>query len=334
MLKIALRSPIRRQANRAWLVKVALGLLLIMGLLQANNLSAQDPAAVLEFLEVELWPDFDQPALLVLMTGAFSNDVSLPATITLPLPEEATIHAVARVNAADEWIDMDYVDSISGQITLVVDDPGFHIEYYIPYESDGDLRQVTFRWLADMDVNQLLTKFQEPSSATDVTLSPEAMRALIGAYDLRYHEIEGQAVPAGIPYVLEASYRMVRPELSAEALDIQQAPPPVSAPAVTQQGVDGSDSSDFSWPMVLAAAVAVLAFAVVAWLIYSGQNRKRRVIKPRPAARTRRRQSPAGAGKSTSRGTSPKFCHECGQPLDPADKFCRNCGTVVKSGVK
>jgi hypothetical protein len=29
--------------------------------------------------------------------------------------------------------------------------------------------------------------------------------------------------------------------------------------------------------MVLAAAVAVLAFAAVAWLIYSGQNRKRRV---------------------------------------------------------
>jgi len=331
MLKIALKSRIRRQADRAWLVKVALGLLLIMGLIQANNLSAQEPAAVLEFLDVELWPDFDQPALLVLMTGALSNDVPFPATITLPLPEEATIHAVARVNASDEWIDMDFDDSIPGQITLVVDDPGFHVEYYIPYESDGDLRQITFSWLADMDVTQLLTKFQEPSSATDVTLSPEAMRALIGAYDLRYHEIEGQAVPAGIPYTLEASYRMVRPELSAEGLAIQQ--PPDSAPVIAQQGPDGSDSSDFNWPMVLAATVAVLAFAAVAWLIYSGQNRKRRVIKPRPAARTRGRRSPADAGKSTSRSNKSKFCHECGQPLDPADKFCRNCGTVVKSGV-
>jgi hypothetical protein len=328
MLKIELRPPIRRQADRAWLVKVALAMLLIMGLLKATNLSAQEPATVLEFLEVELWPDFDQPAVLVLLSGGLPDDVPLPATITLPLPEEATINAVARVDPLGNLLNMEYDDSVPGQLTLNASDPGFRIEYYVPYKSDGDLREFSFRWLADMDVNQLITTFQQPSSATDVILSPVAFRSQNGQYNMLYHEIQGQVVPAGVPYTFEASYRMIRPELSAEVIDLQQ--PPVSAPSVAPPGQDSSDGSDINWPIVLAAAAAVLAFAAVAWLIYSGQKRKRRVIKPRPAARTQRRRSAAPAPKAATGGSRSKFCSECGQPLDPADKFCRNCGTGVK----
>ena len=99
MLVEELTPQIQEKANRAWFVKVALAALLIMGLLQAKNLSAQQPATVLEFLEVELWPDFDQPALLVLLSGALPADAPLPATITIPLPEAATINAVARIDA-------------------------------------------------------------------------------------------------------------------------------------------------------------------------------------------------------------------------------------------
>ena len=329
MLKIELRSRIWSQAKRAWLVKVALAMLLIIGLLQSTNLSAQEPATVLEFLEVELWSDFDRPAVLVLLSGVLPDDVPLPATITLPLPEEATINAVARVDALGDLLNMEYDDSVPGQLTLIASDPGFRIEYYFPYESDGDLREIDFHWLADLEVNQLITTFQQPSSATDVIMSPEAFQARNGQYDLLYHEIQGQEVPAGVPYTFEASYRMIRPELSAEVIDLQ--PPPVSAPAVVPPQQDSSDGSDFNWPIVLAAAVAVLAFAAVAWLIYSGRNRKRRVIKPRPAARTQRRRSTSPpAAKVTTGGTKSKFCHECGQPLDPADKFCRSCGTAVK----
>ncbi len=328
MLKIELRPPIRRQADRAWLVKVALAMLLIMGLLKATNLSAQEPATVLEFLEVELWPDFDQPAVLVLLSGALPEGAPLPAMITLPIPDEASINAVARVDTLGELLNMEYDDSIPGQLTFNASDLGFRIEYYVPYKSDGDLREFGFRWLADMDVNQLITTFQQPSSATDVILSPVAFRSQNGQYDMLYHEIQGQVVPAGVPYTFEASYRMIRPELSAEVIDLQQ--PPVSAPSVAPPGQDSSDGSDINWPIVLAAAAAVLAFAAVAWLIYSGQKRKRRVIKPRPAARTQRRRSAAPAAKAATGGSRSKFCHECGQPLDPADKFCRNCGTGVK----
>ena len=329
MLTNDLRSPNNKQNFRAWLVKIALAMLLITGLLQAQSLSAQQPATALEFVEVELWPDFDQPALLVLLSGALPAGTTLPATITIPLPEEATLNAVARRDAQGNLLNMEYDDSVPGQLTLNANDPGFRIEYYLPYESDGDQREVSFSWLSDLDVNQLITTFQQPSSATDIILSPAALQTLNGQYDLLYHEIEGQAVPAGVPYNFEANYRMVQPELSAEVLAVQQ--PPVSAPANNQQELAGDDGSDFNWLIVLAAVVAVLAFATVGWLVYSGQNRKRRVIKPRPAARTRQRRSSAGTGKATSGGTKVKFCHECGQPLDPADKFCRNCGTVVKS---
>ena len=327
----AQKLPFWIQPNRTWIVNITLTMLLFWGLLQTKSLAAQEPASVLEFLEAELWPDFDQQALLVLLSGALPANAPLPATITLPLPQEATINAVARVDSQGNLVNMEYDDSIPGLLTLNVNDPGFRIEYYVPYQSDGDLRKINFRWLADLSVDQLITTFQQPSSATDVSLTPEADRTLNGQYDLLYHEISGMAVPAGVPYTFEASYRMVRPELSVEGLDLQQ--PAVPQPVLSQQGQDGSDSSNFNWPIVVAAAAVVLAFAAAAFLIFSGRNRSRRVTKPRPAARSQQRlRSTGGRDSTSSPRAKAKYCHECGQALDPADKFCPSCGSRVKGG--
>ncbi len=327
----AQKSPFWKQPNRTRIVNITLTLLLILGLLQAKSLAAQAPVSVLEFLEAELWPDFDQQALLVILSGTLPATAPLPATITLPLPQEATIHAVARVDAQGNLVNMEYDNLIPGQLTLNVDDPGFRIEYYVPYQSDGDMRKINFRWLADLSVDQFVTTFQQPSSATDVSLTPAADRTLNGQYDLLYHEISGVAVPAGVPYTFEASYRMVRPELSVEGIDLQQ--PAVPQPVLPQQGQDGSDSTNFNWPIVVAAAAVVLAFAAAAWLIFSGRNRSQRVIKPRPAARSQQRRPGSGGRESTySPRNKSKFCHECGQALDPADKFCHSCGSKVKGG--
>lgn len=326
MPKLKWISPIRIQTSKVRKTIATFALLLLMGVLQTTLASAQGSAAALEFLNVEFWPDFDQPAVLVLLTGELPAEESLPTSITLPIPEEATINAIARIDSeGNMFTDLASDDSVPGQLTLTVTEPTFRIEYYLPYESAGDLREFAFQWLADLDVNQLLTTFQQPSLATDVALSPEPTRTQNGQFDLLYHEIASQAVPAGIPFNFEASYRMIRPELSAEALAVQ--PPPATAPSLGVPEQNASSESDFNWLIVLAAVVAVLAFAVVAWLIYSNQKRNRRVRKPRPTARSQKRRSSA----PTSGGSKSKFCHECGQPLDPADKFCRNCGTVVKT---
>lgn len=53
-------------------------------------------AITLQSLEVELWPDYDREAVLVLLTGTLSSSQSLPVTLTIPLPEGADFNVAAH----------------------------------------------------------------------------------------------------------------------------------------------------------------------------------------------------------------------------------------------
>ncbi len=37
-----------------------------------------------------------------------------------------------------------------------------------------------------------------------------------------------------------------------------------------------------------------------------------------------------GGGTSTTQKTTPRFCGNCGKPLNPGDRFCGNCGSPIK----
>jgi hypothetical protein len=56
------------------------------------------------------------------------------------------------------------------------------------------------------------------------------------------------------------------------------------------------------------------------WQVYN-QRRMAPAVKPRPAAR----KTPASKAKEAY------FCHNCGQPATAGDRFCRSCGTELKT---
>ncbi len=293
-----------------------------------SNVNAQGQDATLDFLDVELWPDYDQTTVLVLLTGSLTADTNLPASVTLPIPENAELNAVARVDAVGNlFTDIDFDTSEPGNLILNLADPSFRIEYYFPYESNGSQRAFSFEWLADLDVNQMRVTFQQPSLATNVVLSPEANNAITGEDNLLYHQLPSQAVAAGTAYSVDASYEMVRQQLSSELITSQQA---ANVPAITPPE-DTQAPGDFNWYLVLGVVGGVLILAAIGWFIYTDRRSSRRVIKPKPIRREQFQRSTTPGSRSTRPIGASKFCHECGQPLDPSDKFCRNCGTPVKS---
>ncbi|MFN2223112.1 MAG: hypothetical protein ACK2UH_11195, partial [Candidatus Promineifilaceae bacterium] len=100
-------------------------LLAIFGLFLVPGAQAQSPVNELAILEIELWPDFDQPELLVLLTGTLADDVPTPARVTLPLPEEASVNAVAHVNVGSGDLEnVSDVDSDTpGQLAFTTPSP-------------------------------------------------------------------------------------------------------------------------------------------------------------------------------------------------------------------
>ena len=285
---------------------------------------AQNPAPVIDLLEVEFWPDYDRPSVLVLLTGTLPDDADFPATIVMPIPENATINAIARVDESGSMFsDLEVDDSIPGQLTITTMEPTFRIEYYVPYSAEGNQRDYTFEWQSDMAVNELMATIQQPSFASEITLSPEAIQVSNRQDGLLYHTLPVREVPAGEKYSVETSYNLLQPQLSAELLGAQQ-------PAIPSETIGdvGGQESGFNWQIVLVATAFGLALAARAWLLLGYRQARRRISKPQPVRRPRGKRTSYSASRSSTGKAN--FCHECGQQLTPGDKFCRNCGTVVK----
>ncbi|UCG24128.1 MAG: zinc ribbon domain-containing protein [Chloroflexota bacterium] len=298
-------------------------LLLILSLVLIPAAQAQIPVDALDTLEVELWPDFDRSAVLVLLTGTLADDVPVPATVTLPLPDDATLNAVAYVNVESGQLEnVDDADSSApGLITFTTPAPTFRLEYYLPYALDGGRRDFTFDWTSDMAIDQVLTTVQQPAEASEFSLSPASDQPTTGRDGLLYHPLAARALPAGESYSVTASYNLDGDQLTADVLGAQQ--PPVEGPLPVIGDAAPDEASGLDWPIVAIVAGGLIIIAAVAWFLYTNnQTGRKRTPRPRPVRSSKK--------ASTSSTGQVQFCHNCGQPVDAEDRFCRACGTAVK----
>lgn len=303
-------------------------LLMILGLLLVPIAQAQSPTNELARLEIELWPDYDQSAVLVLLTGSLADDAPVPATFVLPVPEEATVNAVAHVDAESDQLQniADADTSTPGQITFTTPSPTFRIEYYMPYTADGDRREFTFDWRSDVTIDELLTTIQQPAEANDFETTPPAGQPTTGRDGLLYYPLDAQALPAGQSYSVTASYNLASDLLTADALATRQ--PAVQGPLPVVSDAAQEDPSEFNWPLVIIVAGGLIILAAVVWFLYTNsQTTRKRPPKPRPVRQT---TSDRSQPSSPSSAGDVQFCHNCGRPVDPEDRFCRECGTAVK----
>lgn len=293
-------------------------LILLPGLLGSGRVGyAQAEATAVESLAVDLWPDYDRTAVLVLLTGTLPEATVLPASVTIPLPPGATLNAVARITSDNVMTDDVQYAEAEGSVMFVTPDNRFRIEYYMPYTAEGSQREFEFAWLADLTVNEIDVAVQQPAAATNMHTQPIATSISTNSNDgLTYHVLPLTAVPAGQAYTVQVDYTMTDPTLTVAQSDTAS-----SAAGVTPPATDNS----LNWPLLLAIAGGVLILAAVAWQVASSRRQPKR---PRKTPPQRPPASPKGGGPQ---GGVVQFCHQCGSPVGPEDKFCRACGTAVKN---
>lgn len=286
-------------------------------------------AVTLQTLNVELWPDYDQEAVLVLLTGTLPASQSLPVTLTLPLPEGADFHVAARITADNVMSDQGMTPVVgSNAVTFSLDASRFRVEYYQPYTANSTQRNFTFTWQSDtISVDQLNATLQQPFDATQINTVPAASNLVEGQDGLTYHELPAQAVSAGDTYTLDVDYT-----LNSGALTITFEDSAVSSntdlPFLDAVPVE---DSGFDWQLLLIVLGGLILGGTAVWYFFNGRQASKRPAKPKPQRQSASKSASKSMAASPSTPTGKaNFCHQCGESLQASDKFCRRCGTAVK----
>jgi hypothetical protein len=290
--------------------------LFVLLLLPVSLTLAQEPAANIESLIVAFWPDYDDPSVLVLMTGTLPADTPLPAEVTIPLPPGAEVNAVARIG--EEGMADTQFQIEGDMLTLITPEQSFRVEFYAPYEVDGDLHSFDFAWNADLDVEEFIAEVQQPLNATNLTTQPAAFLVDENPSDgLTYHALPAQSLLAGTPFDLSFRYEMAVPGLTAGSAP---RPEPVTAFTPTEAA---DASSGIDWLLVLGGVLVLALVVAITWLVAtrSGGNGK-----ARRSGKSSKPRKPA----PKARETQATFCHNCGTQAEKGDVFCRKCGTELK----
>ncbi|MCF6246199.1 MAG: hypothetical protein L3J69_02440 [Desulfobacula sp.] len=282
--------------------------LFILLLIPAEKGEAKNEISAMESLTIELWPDYDRPSVLVLLTGQLPADTQFPATVIIPLPENAQLNAIARIDDRDGIMkdDIPSAPGPSNMLMFITTDLQFRVEYYMPYIVNGSQRLFDYTWLSDIAVNNLQLKIQQPKAAKSFNIKPAAMDIMTGGGGLTYHTFPPKTVLPGQSFSVHLEYEMTTIQLSANILPLQSSDAQmlVSSP----QPATGTPTN---WTTLIIIVGGFLVLIGLVWLIMSRRSQ----------VDTHERHS-----QKTKKQLLAKFCHDLGEPVDETDKWCGQCG--------
>lgn len=230
----------------------------------------------LERLEVVIWPEYDQPATLVILRGWLPPDTALPTTVALPMPSTvAAPSAVAKRPIGGDLLLTPYTVEAGDGVQWVyiqTDAPEARLEYYTDLSMDAASRTFDFEWPGGPAINQIAYEVMQPIGASELTVAPSSGRPQLAPDGLVYQREEIGGVPEGGQFFINVQYSKATSALTVSALSNMQpvAPPPPTTPqdadsVAVAQPQDPDQPSGAIWATVL--PVMLVAGIIVVWFI-------------------------------------------------------------------
>lgn len=298
---------------RKWLV-----LIILLGTLAFPvSTRAQNTVEISSF-QVQLWPEYDRPAMLVINTILLSPDANLPATLVFHLP--ATIadgkpSAIAVGQTLDTVSDQGIQYSVTPRenfvdVTLTTNGPAIQLEYYDPIQKNGTKREYSYQWITDYRIDSFSLTLQRPIGATNLQASRELPASETRSDNMTYYSSDFGALTAGQSLLLSVSYEKTGNALSVSSQQLQPSQP-------LDANTTGRVMLSNYLPYLFGIIGAVLIAGGFFYFWRSGGAR-------RPAGR---KSHPSRAQKETGNDV---YCHQCGARAQRGDLFCRVCGTKLR----
>ncbi|MEE9512613.1 MAG: hypothetical protein V3V46_00925 [Anaerolineales bacterium] len=276
-------------------------------------------ASPLERLEIALWPEFDQPGVLVILSGVLSSSVELPAHVEIPVPMMyGEPSAVAIKGPQDQLFAADYQRRVQGQwatIVMEAESTGIWIEFYADITYEGDKRSFTFFWPGGMDIGDFQYEIQQPEGAANIQVTPRGV-AGVHTDGLIYHSATYGSLPPASQALISFAYEKQGSELSINA-----------QPKIDRPDEVRGETPDLSkmLPYILGGVGLVL---IAAGVIMYVRFKRRDSATSQPRKRKRRRKKTSEYREEVD--ASPIYCHLCGAQAGASDHYCRRCGAQLR----
>lgn len=290
---------------RKWLLFLTLVVvgLFPVGAQAQNNINFSSVA-------VEIWPEFDQPSVLVIYHYNLSANATLPAVLDLRVPIHASVNAVAVSDETGTLITTNYERKESGDwaiLTITSTSRTVQLEYYDDYARQGDTRQYEFTWPGNYPVDSFSINFQQPVGSTALKFTPDLGTGVVASDGLTYYNSTIGAIPVNQTFSLSIEYQKSTDTLSAEGQSVQPSAPLTSPTNLTDY---------LPWILGGLGGLLVLGGLVVGFVYWRRER-------DRSSGNSRKRHSTTQ--NNVSGGDA--YCNQCGKRSQPGDVFCRSCGS-------
>jgi hypothetical protein len=297
---------------RKWLV-----IALLFGLMSLPSTSDAQGGTKLDSLSIELWSEYDQPTMLVISQFVVSKDTPLPAAVTLRFPKDGNLVAVA-VETSGGLFNKDFTGPVEQgnwqTITLNAETYEPHrIEYYQPLAREGNKRQFKYQWFGDYYVSEFTVSILVPGDSTELVTSPVLQNTAPAANGLGIAgTVTKDHLKMGSSFQFSLEYQRSSNTLtdSGEGNQVQPAEP-VGADTPGRVSI-----TNLPWIIGGFGLALILIALFTYWRSTQGSESK-------PGRR--RRHKPEEAAEEQA------YCHECGARAHPGDRFCRTCGSRLRT---
>ena len=275
--------------------------------------------AVIKFstLQVQLWPEYDKPSMLVICEFKLADGTPLPADITFRIPKNGNLAAVASLSNGQLMVARYEGPTTNGDwqtIQVKVETATtYHIEYYAPINKSGAERQYNYLWPGDYPVDDFSISVWPTVDTTQLTTDPPLSMVSNSDGTTTWKKDFG-TLQANQQFTIKVNYTR-----NSDTLTKTSSQPGVQPSQPIGSNTLGSAMSTFGngLPYFLGGLGLLVLGGVIVYVwqsVWGGRSKPRR------------RNSPSGETEDDSE----VYCHQCGTRAHKGDQFCRVCGTKLR----
>jgi len=295
---------------RKLVVLLTLGVLFIF----SASLATAQSKITLPLVSVQLWPEYDQPSMLVLTDFEIPVNTSLPVDLTFRIPKNANLIAVASYTSegdlADAIFDGPRINGDWKIFTVTMTTPAARFEYYDAIAFNGEKRSYSYLWSGSYAVDQFNIRVLKPLD-TKILITEPPLPSISQENDLKYYTGDAVRVNDGEQFSLDLEYDKTSDALVIESQGVQPAAP-------VDENTPGRISLNNSLPYVIGGLGVIM---IIGGSVYFWQSSRR------PLRKSIRRSS---LQADSMAGELDAYCPQCGSRARSGDRFCRTCGARLR----